>query len=72
VFYGKVFLRDVVNSETIMTVGKLNSAYETASTALNIYKYTYFNKYVYLKEELNPATTLIIGKFNGVGETTGN
>jgi hypothetical protein len=71
VFYGKVFLDDVVNSDTTLIIGKRNSTYETANTPLNIYKYTNFNKYVYLKDEVNPATTLIIGKFNGEGETTG-
>ena len=71
-FYGKVFLDDVVNGDTTLTIGKRNSTYETANTPLDIHKYTNFNKYVYLKDEVNPATTLIIGAFNGVGETTGN
>jgi hypothetical protein len=47
VVYGKVFLDDVVNSETTLIIGKMNSAYETANTPLEIYKYTNFNKYVY-------------------------
>jgi hypothetical protein len=71
-FYGKVYLRDVVNSDTTLTIGKINSAYEDASAPLNIYKYTNFNKYVYLKDWVSPATTLIIGAYNGDGETSGN
>ena len=51
VFYGKVFLDDVVNSDTTLIVGKKNSPYETANTPLNIYKYTNFDKYVYLKDK---------------------
>jgi hypothetical protein len=50
VFYGKVYLDDVVNSDTTLTIGKINSVYETASTPLNFYKYTNFNKFVYLKD----------------------
>jgi peptidoglycan hydrolase-like protein with peptidoglycan-binding domain len=47
VFYGKVFLDVVVNSDTTLTIGKMNSVYETAYTPLNIDKYTNFNKYVF-------------------------